>query len=183
MASASRLVAFVASDERGGGCSIPSERVKGRLEHLLVDAREEVGQRSVRERRDAEPNLGERRSESSRGRFRALYPLGRPGVPPGEHGPRDVQHDEGLGIGARLERRRPLDHGLCRGKGEKRSRGDNRQDRDNEHARARIGQAQHVPEPAGTPPHEEERQERNQDAEGEEDTTRSEKDEVHGPDP
>ena len=103
-----------------------------------------MGKRSIRERGDAEAHLGERCSERPGGSFRALEPFRRPGIPPGEHRAGDVEDDDRLGVGSRLERSRPLDHRLCRGEPEEHPRGDDCQDRGNEAARARVREAEHL---------------------------------------
>ena len=127
--------------------------LEGRREDLLVGAREEVREHAVRERREPDGDVRERRANRRRRRLRALDARRRLGIALREHRAGHVEHDERLGVGAqragRSSTRRPA--GRPRARGARRRRRARRAARRARDARRRWSHARATPRARARP--------------------------------
>ena len=115
--------------------------VERRSEDLLVGAREEVRKDAIRQRCEAHPHVGHGRADLARRGLRPLDALGRLEGPLSEHRARDVEHDEGLGVGSHCSIARPCEYRLRRGQAKQHTAEDEPEQRGEQDAR-RLGDAE-----------------------------------------
>ena len=154
---------------------VDADRLRQRVrEERGVGRRHEVGQRPVRERRDADRDVAEDAAELPRDPLRADEPGGQPRAGGREHRARRVEDEERLRVAALAHELPPDDHRLRRRDADENGEERERDDRGHERPPARTDDAEHGAHVAAPPLGDEQRRERQRGREREERAERRE---------